>query len=245
MLPETLPAVVTDSAFCASVAFVHRRYAYGHAVLSVSAQETAWLAPDSCQPAEPGDLMPTILKLLRGNPSSCVTAADILQAELGLKRMLEHGDRAERDIVRQHIARLWQALQELGVGALQHSPDGPFFRKSAWHALPPAVVRWLRRQRVPLFIFGPPARQRELDLVASQVPGLMPDADVSAAGASAAADASASVESARAEQPAPALPTASAPASRGQKAAQTRAAPRLAPIICVCRRPWEGAVVAA
>ena len=45
-MPERLPVRVSDEAFCSAVAFVHRRFAYGH-VLSVSAQEVAWVASDT------------------------------------------------------------------------------------------------------------------------------------------------------------------------------------------------------
>ena len=86
-LPEAVPAQVSDGAFCSAVAFVHRRYAYGHAVLSVSVQEAAWMAPDSFARKGADDIMPTVLKVLRSNPGSCVTFDHVLQAQLGLKRV--------------------------------------------------------------------------------------------------------------------------------------------------------------
>ena len=121
---EKLPTAVSDPAFCAAAAFVHRRYVFGHAVLSVSAQEAAWLVAERALPKE-GDLAPTILKLLRGNPGSCVTRDHILRVELGLSRILQRGDEFERKVAEQHVGRLWQALKELGVGTLPLFVFGP------------------------------------------------------------------------------------------------------------------------
>ena len=146
---------------------------FGHAVLSVSAQEVGWLAAERALPKEKGDLTPTILKLLRGNPGSCVTRDHILRVELGLSRILQRGDETERKVAEQHVGRLWQALKELGVGTLRRSSDGPCLQKLSRRGLPDSAVRWLRRQRVPLFVFGPAGRQRQVDLLAAQVPGML------------------------------------------------------------------------
>ncbi|CAJ1385880.1 unnamed protein product, partial [Effrenium voratum] len=60
-------------------------------------------------------------------------------------RILQRGDEFERKVAEQHVRR----------------------------GLPDSAVRWLRRQRVPLFVFGPAGRQREVDLLAAQVPGML------------------------------------------------------------------------
>ena len=153
-LPEAVPAQVSDGAFCSAVAFVHRRYAYGHAVLSVSVQEAAWMAPDSFARKGADDIMPTVLKVLRSNPGSCVTFDHVLQAQLGLKRVWERGDAAERQIVQQYVQRVWLAFKDLGIGTLRGEGSDMHLHKLARAALPPAAVAWLRRQRVPLFLFG-------------------------------------------------------------------------------------------
>ena len=172
-VPETFPVVVSDEAFCSAVAFVHRRFAYGHAVLSVSVQEAAWLSTTAPPHKEKEDLMPTVLKLLRSNPGSCITFNHVLQAELGLKRMWERGSVEEQQLVQQHVQRVWLVFKDIGVGTLCGSGQQTYLHKIARAALPTATVAWLRRQRVPLFVFGPCRQQREVDLVALQVPGLL------------------------------------------------------------------------
>ena len=174
-MPESLPTCVSDEAFCSAVAFVHRRFAYGHAVLSVSAQEAAWLAPEAAARKERSDLTPTVLRLLRSNPGSCVRFHHVLQAELGLKRMWERGGPAERQLVQQHVQRIWLALKDLGVGTLRGEGSEMHLHKLSRAALPAPTVAWLRRVRVPLLLFGPCEQGREMDLPALHVPGLFPE----------------------------------------------------------------------
>ena len=121
--------------------------------------------------------MPTVLKLLRSHPGSCITFDHVLQAELWLKRKWERGDALEKQLARQHVEGVWLAFQDLGAGTVRGA--GRTAHLHSWPAqpcMPPATVLWLRRQRVPLFLFGSRKQPREVDLLALQVPGLQTQA---------------------------------------------------------------------
>ena len=75
--------------------------------------------------------------------------------------------------MQQHVQRVWLVFKDIGVGTLCGSGQQTYLHKIARAALPTVTVAWLRRQRVPLFVFGPCRQQREVDLVALQVPGLL------------------------------------------------------------------------
>ena len=67
-IAEEFPVTVTNRCFAASVNFMLKRYLYGQAVVSVTAQGQGWL-PRIDSKRDPDDLLPLLLRILRSAPA--------------------------------------------------------------------------------------------------------------------------------------------------------------------------------
>ena len=64
---------VHDAVFQASVRFAHRRYLAGQAILAVSVKEKVWAGRELSHVVLPGDMVPMLVRILRGSPGSFLT----------------------------------------------------------------------------------------------------------------------------------------------------------------------------
>lgn len=153
-LPDEFPTTVSNECFIASVQFMLKRYLFGQAILSVTSKEQTWLHRRHDFRDAEDDLLPLLLRILRGAPGSVITLEHIFCADLALKRSIEKGSCNAADLARQRIADLWLQLKDLGLGELCSSGGTARFRKYHVGSLSPGCLDWLRKHRVPLSHFG-------------------------------------------------------------------------------------------
>ena len=151
-LPDDVPMYVNDACFLASVQFIQKRYLCGQAVLAVSAKEQIW-NPRS-DSLDSSDLLPLLLRILRGAPGAFITADHIFCADLALKRSLERGGDAGAKLAELKIATIWQHLKDLGIGEICATGVAGYMQKYHIQSLSQRCLTWLRNHRVPLSHFG-------------------------------------------------------------------------------------------
>ena len=147
---------VSDAVFRASMQFMHRRYLFGQAVLSVSVDEQAWIGRETALPLDSKTDLPLLLKVLRGTPGPLIGEAHVVCVELSLKRLLRKGTTQQVAAARKRILSLLEALEQLHLGVMVHSETEAFLHKFTVDALSAQSVAWLRKHRVPLTLFGVP-----------------------------------------------------------------------------------------
>ena len=146
---------VNDDAFSASVAFVHRRYLAGQAVLGVTVSEEAWLGhPPAAAPSD-SDLMPLLVRVLRGVAGPYLRATHVLNLDLAMKRALRAPGTEVAENAKRRLAALWRLCEDVGVGVLKAESDGEgYIHKYRRDGLSSKTLSWLQKQRIPGHIFG-------------------------------------------------------------------------------------------
>ncbi len=152
---DSIPAKVQDVAFAAAVRFTHMRYLAGQAILTVSVKEKIWAGREVTHVAVPGDLVPTLVRILRGTPGAYITLASIKAIDLELKRDLRYPGTAKFAAATHRLEELWRMLADVGVGQLKRDAFGnKFVHKYARQSLHSNTVRWLEENRVPGYLSG-------------------------------------------------------------------------------------------
>lgn len=170
-VPEDFPVVVSNEC----VQFMLKRYLSGQAILSVTWNEQAWVPrrPDDFR--EPDDMLPLLLRILRGAQGSVITRDHIFCADLALKRSIEKGSDTVAHVAQQRITAIWQQLRDLGLGEIRAHGQSVQFHKYHVASLKPSCLDWLRKHRVPVSHFGPRARVDHSAFLRGRCP---PDMDV-------------------------------------------------------------------
>ena len=108
-----VPPCVSDGCLVAALNFVHRRYIYGQAVVSTAAHERVWAGfQQGLQEEDPMDMLPLLLRIIRGCPGSSIRLQDLFRSDLALKRAIHKGSPnvqalAWQRIHPQHLATSW------------------------------------------------------------------------------------------------------------------------------------------
>ena len=145
----------SDACFASGVAFMHRRYLAGQAVLAVTVSECAWVARHTPFVEDPGDLTPWVVRALRGLPGPVITMEHLLTLDLESKRALRDPGSAEAQAAGDELRRVWKLCADVGVVELDRDKGrGVRFRKFRRDALSGQTIKWLHEQRVPGYIFG-------------------------------------------------------------------------------------------
>lgn len=151
----SVPVHVSDACFASGVAFMHRRYLAGQAVLAVTVSECAWVGRHKPFVEDPGDLTPWVVRALRGLPGPVITMEHLLTLDLESKRALRDPGSAEAQAAGDKLRRVWKLCADVGVGELDRDKGrGVRFRKFRRDALSGQTIKWLHEQRVPGYIFG-------------------------------------------------------------------------------------------
>jgi hypothetical protein len=88
--------------------------------VSTSVQETVWLGREMPHDVDPSDLVPLLVRILRGSPGACITRATIESIDLGLKRNFRHPGNPAADAAKTRLQELWRMLSDAGVDHLEH-----------------------------------------------------------------------------------------------------------------------------
>ena len=118
-----------------------KRYLSGQAILSVTSNEQAWVPRRPDDSRDPGDMLPLLLRILRGAPGSLITLDHIFCADLALKRSIEKGSDTVAHLAQQRIAAIWQQLRDLGLGEVRRHGDKVHSHKYRVASLNP--VAWI------------------------------------------------------------------------------------------------------
>ena len=149
------PSCVSDAAFAASVRFSYRRYLPGQAVLTETIRAKSWLTREIPLKIVPGDLTPTLVRILRGCKGNTITRRNILEVDLDLKRDMLQGCALAMDSAERKLQELWRMMVDLGVGVVCAGIDGQMLcRKYERSSLSKLTLTWLQQNRIPGHLFG-------------------------------------------------------------------------------------------
>lgn len=127
----------------------------GQATLAISVKEKIWAGRELPHFVAPGDLVPMLLRILRGTPGSCITLASIKSIDLELKRDLRHVGSEKFKAATHRLEQLWRMLADVGVGQnFQDAAGEKYLRKYDRRSLSFNTVRWLQENRVPGYMSG-------------------------------------------------------------------------------------------
>ena len=152
---ESVCGYVSDEAFATSVRFMYARYLAGQAVVATSVQEKVWLGRDVPHHVDASDLVPLLVRILRGSPGACITSETIESIDLDIKRNLRNPGTAAHEAATTRLQELWRMLADVGVGKLERDAHGHIFlRRYDRASLTKRTLEWLQQNRVPGFMFG-------------------------------------------------------------------------------------------
>ena len=141
---EGICGTISDEAFAASVRFMYTRYLAGQAVVATSVQEKVWLGRDVPHHVDASDLVPLLVRILRGSPGACITGETITSIDLDSKRNLRNPGTAAHEAATARLQELWRMLADVGVGKLERDAHGQLFlRKFDRSALTQRTLEWL------------------------------------------------------------------------------------------------------
>ena len=115
---------IDDAVFQASVRFAHRRYLAGQAILAVSVKEKVWAGRELSHVVLPGDMVPMLLRILRGAPGSLSTLETIKSIDLELQRHMRHPGTPLHAAVERRLDQLWRMLADVGIGQMKRDQNG-------------------------------------------------------------------------------------------------------------------------
>ena len=152
---EGLPGHISDATFAASTRFVHRRYLAGQAVLAVSVKEKVWAGRELAHKVVPGDLVPMLLRILRGSPGNRITLEGSKSIVIELKRYLREFGTSVFAAAELRLERLWRMLADVGIGQMGKGAAGNvFLQKYARSSRSGNTLAWLEENRVPGYMSG-------------------------------------------------------------------------------------------
>ena len=117
-----IPMDVPDGAFATAMRFVHTRYLPGQAVLAVSVKEKIWASREMPLQVIAGDLVPMLVRILRGCPGTCITLEAIKCIDLELKRDLRKPGTPAFAAAQKRLDEFWRLVADLGVGQVEPRP---------------------------------------------------------------------------------------------------------------------------
>ena len=106
-------------------------------------KEKNWAGRDLPHVAD-GDLVHTLLRVLRGTPRSNVTASTIKDIDLEPKRDMRFPGTPAYAAGQERLKNLWRMVVDVGVGHLY-----VYVRKYKRKMLSSRTIEWLRQNRVP------------------------------------------------------------------------------------------------
>ena len=147
---------VSNAVWAASCRFAYKRYLFGQSVLAQSIAAQSWIGVDIPLKIVEGDLVPILLRVLRGCPHNVITRERILSLDIDLRlRLRPQAGQEKRERAEYILRSLWDMLVALGVGRMDYQPDGsPLLLKFHRAALCKACLEWLQQNRVLGCLFG-------------------------------------------------------------------------------------------
>ena len=122
----------------------------GQAILATSIKEKIWASREVPRVPIPGDLVPMLVRILRGSSGHTITVETIMSIDLALKRDSRHPGTPEYVAAKHRLGELWRMLADVGVGQILHDDDGhQYLRKYALSGMSFNTLRWLAENRVP------------------------------------------------------------------------------------------------
>ncbi|MCP4243202.1 MAG: hypothetical protein GY772_21820, partial [bacterium] len=150
-----IPTDVPDGAFATAMRFVHTRYLPGQAVLAVSVKEKIWASREVPLQVIAGDVVPMLVRILRGCPGAHISFEAIKCIDLELKRDLRKPGTPAFAAAQKRLDELWRLIADLGVGQVSRDEHGQLYlRKYHRSALSRNTLDWLEQNRVPGFMHG-------------------------------------------------------------------------------------------
>ena len=122
-----LPREITNATYSAAVRFMYKRYLAGQAILAATVNEQSWLARRTPLTTEPGDLVPLLVRIIRGSPGATITMADVLEIDLDMKRDMRVPNSPHAQAALLKLQNLWQMMIDVGVGQCSQDTAGNTF----------------------------------------------------------------------------------------------------------------------